>query len=950
MNQGTSRWLLLLIILLCPITFVAGQEATYFRMPAEAGPHDLVPGAIIFKLKPEAAPYAKSGHIEIEAFNNTLKSVGAAAPERVFPRHQTPAQKFHHSGQPLVDLSLIYEVNIRDDEQLEAAINAIYATGLVEYAQPRYIPRLFYTPNDPFIGSQYYLESIQAFDAWSISKGDTNIVIGITDTGIDLNHPDLIHAIKYNYDDPINGEDSDNDGFVDNFHGWDLGEGNNNPQYNHHPHGVHVSGIAAATADNGTGIAGTGFHSKLLPVKIDDEFGRLVMAYEGIVYAADQGAQVINCSWGGSLGAGQFGQDIVSYAALNRDAVVIAAAGNSDNQVPFYPASYENVMSVAATNINDVKWTGSSYGIMVDVAAPGANILSTWVNGTYVSSSGTSMAAPVVAGAAAILRDYFPDYSALQIAAQLKVTTDNIDTIPANASYQGLLGTGRINLYRALTETHHPYIRLTGHVMSSEDFAALEPGDEVELASFFQNLLAPTGNITATLTSASPHVQIDNPTVNLGPIGTNETVDNISDPFALTLLPSLPPSHEMVFTITFTNEQGEYAGRQRFRLLMNVDYVNISFNDITTTITSKGTLGYNYPNFGQGYGFVYNDGRSMLKCAGLILGSSSSKVVDNIYGAAENSFNQFFVSEQNARLQEEPHMADAEISGIFTDAQAEAFAMGLQVDYTVYFWEDEPNRKFLILEYHIINKSVISYPSFYAGFFADWVLRDNKNHRAAFDAVNRMGYAFSATGGYYTGIQLLTEGGLRHYAFDNQGFGSSIKISDGFTGFEKYTALRTNRLNAGVFDQDNDISTLMSSGPYNLLPNDTLTVAFAMLAGDHLADLQHSAQAAYRKYYGLDDDPTNTAPVAGESPGWLVAYPNPAREALSLQVKAPYSGAAVLKVSDLNGRTLLVKNISAEAGAKQSIKIDTSGFAPGRYILQLSGKGYSQAISFIRME
>jgi serine protease len=935
-----------LIFLVFLFFFVPDYSQGQFRMPADAEADDLLQGNIIFKMKPHTAPFLKSSAIDIKPFQEILDNIKAGVPSKIFPTHHSPVEKYHSSGLPLVDLSLIYQIEISAEVDLEAAINSIYASGLVEYAQPRFIPRLLYSPNDPMVGSQYYLQNIKAFEAWDISRGDTTIVIGIIDTGIDLGHPDLIDAIKYNYYDPINGEDSDNDGFIDNYHGWNLAENTNNTQWVANAHGVHVAGIAAANPDNGTGIAGVGFHSKVLPVKVDDEFGRLTRAYEGIVYAVDQGASVVNCSWGGTLGAGQFGQDIVNYAVLNKDAVVIAAAGNSNNQVPLFPASYNNVMSVAGTNINDHKWEHSSYGVFVDISAPGANVLSTWGNGGYLYGNGTSMAAPIVAGAAAILRAHFPEYTAQQIVAQLKVTTDKIDTLEANLPYQNLMGTGRLNMYNALTQTHFPYIQLTAHLTSADDFAAMEPNQVFNLASYFQNLLAPAGFIYATLSSDSPFVQIIEDQVPLGPINTLEIKDNSLNPFVVKLLPGLPSSHPVVFTVTFTNEYGDFAGKQRFSVLFNLDYVNVRMNDLSTTITSRGTLGYNYPNYSQGEGFVYKNGFSLIKNAGLIVGVSSSKIVDNIYGAAEGSFNQFLVSQQNAHISEHPGPGDITIKGSFTDANAGIHSLGIEVFYSVNLWNQAPDSKYIILEYDIVNSSGTSFNSLYAGFFADWMIRDIKTHRASFDPASRMGYAWSTSGGHYSGVALLSEGSMKHYAFDNNGFGGSIKINDGFTGFEKYTAMRSNRNFAGVFDQANDISTLVSAGPFFLASNDTLRIAFAMLAGDHFADLQASALRAFQKYIN-PDEPTDIKQI--ESSLLFNIFPNPVTSNLKLSFASSVKGNVAVSITDLKGRLLLFEVHNVWEPSSEII-LDVSSLAAGQYFINLNAREFRSSMPFIRVE
>ncbi|MBW6496908.1 MAG: S8 family peptidase [Bacteroidales bacterium] len=922
----------------------------FFSMPRGITPEDYQEGQIIFKLKEDLAPFAKSTQIDLPDIQSFKSNYQAEGLRKIFPRHQPPAQKFNRQGEPQIDLSLIYQLEIQDNHRLEEAINALYATGLVEYAEPRYLPRLLFVPNDPMIPQQYNLQRIQAFDAWEISRGDTSVVIAIVDTGNDRFHPDLIDAIAYNYNDTINGEDSDNDGFVDNFYGWDLGENNNDPQFNYSGHGVHVAGIAAASANNGTGIAGVGFHSRYMTVKVDDEFGRLTMSYEGIVYAADRGAKVINCSWGSTTGAGQFGRDIVDYATFNRDALVVAAAGNDNNLVPFYPATYERALSVAATNSSDLKWSGSTYNVFVDLAAPGATILSTFVNATYLNSSGTSMAAPAVAGAAAILRHHFPEYSARQIAAQLKVTTDNIDTLAGNETYAGYLGTGRLNMYRALTETHHSYVLLLDHLQDNESFGQYQAGANVFLASRFQNLLAASENISARLTSLSPMVTVQNPEISLGAMETGQIINNEADPFVLQLHQAVPASWEVYFMIEFFNANGDYAGRQFFNLVFNTDFVNLRVNKLQTTLTSRGTMGFNYPNYSQGLGLVYRSSRNMIRAAGLMAGLNTNKVVDNLYGATSGTFNQYFVPLQKIAFDQEPELADTELTGSFFDGNAGLSEIGLKMDYRAMLWEDAPGDKFLILEYHLVNQGSQALSNFYAGFFADWLSADPKNHRAAFDASTRMGYAYSVEGGNYSGISLLTPGEMRHYAFDNKGASGSINLSDGFTNFEKYNALRTNRNTAGVFDTENDISTLVSSGPHYLAAADTLVVAFAILAGDHLIDLRTSAETAYNRYHGLDQ--VSAGDLLGTQANRQIrrVYPNPFTEDLILEFVPQTTETFRFWLLDINGRPVWSKSIQGQAGQFKELRLNFPKLGPGSYLLQLQGQNALENIKLLRIE
>ncbi len=919
-----------------------------FKMPEEITDADYLEGHIIFKMKEETAPFLKSDEIQLERFQDFLKETGARDVKKMFPSHTPPAQKTHSSGLNYVDLSRIYYLTIPEDESLETAINRLYFTGLVEYAQPWYIPQLLYEPNDPFIGSQYYLNNIRAFDAWAIEQGDTNMVIAIIDTGIDLYHPDLIDDIAYNWDDPINESDDDNDGYIDNFYGWDFGLNDNYPQWDVNAHGVHVAGIAGAGTNNGTGMAGVGFKSRVLPIKISDADGRLVRAYEGIVYAADQGAQVINCSWGGPLSPGQFGQDIINYAVLNQDAVVVAAAGNSNNQVRIFPASFVNAISVAASDINDHKWGGSSFGKLVDITAPGANIFSTWPNGSYISSSGTSMAAPVVSGAAALLRSRYPHYNALQIAAKLKVTTDNIDTIAANQQYAGLLGTGRLNMYRALSENHHPYLMFVRLEHDMEHYQTFSPGETFEVGAEFINLLSTANNISAVLSTQSPHVEIISHQSHLGTVQSMATVNNFQNPFTIRIKETIPPSQEVMFTVEFLAGGNVFAGRESFSMTFNLDYLHLETRQLKTTVNSRGNIGFNFPDFNQGVGFLYanaNQNQTMIKCAGVIAGVSTSRVSDNIYGAVENSFTQSFYSLENARFADTPQLGDMEITGSFDDRNGGNFMVGLKMDYTIIAFEEAPLDKFIIMEYKMINESGENLPGFYAGYFADWIIQDVRNHRAAWDPEHQMGYAFSANGGNFTGLQLLNHTNVRHYAFDNQGFGGSLRINNGFTSFEKYTALKSNRESAGFFDKDNDISTLISAGPFNLLDGDTLTVAFALLAGDHLNDLQASAQLAYLIYHG---EYTSTEELTGLNPLELTAFPNPANDFITTKFYSPAAGETRISVYDMKARNVYSASFNAHDQGITSYTIDTASWPSGSYILQVSSGNTTQSLKVLK--
>lgn len=291
---------------------------------------------------------------------------------------------------------------------------------LIEHAHPNYLVEASFIPNDPFFPYQYNLTKINAPAAWDLNQSNPSIQIAIIDTGVQLNHPELSSKLLPGYD------------YVDYDNIPEDGNG----------HGTHVAGIAASITNNGVGIAGTAPLASIVPIRVLDNSGQGTIGNvgNGLVFAANNGVQVVNLSLGGPTGDA-FLQAAVQYA-WDRGAVIIAAAGNDNTSYPIVPASYPNVIAVASTNSSDLKSNFSNYGPWVDMAAPGDVILSTYLSGSYAYLSGTSMAAPQVAGVAALL------------AAQGKTNVQIRDALcfasdPVSGS--GIYWTyGRLNAYQSL--------------------------------------------------------------------------------------------------------------------------------------------------------------------------------------------------------------------------------------------------------------------------------------------------------------------------------------------------------------------------------------------------------------------------------------------------------------------------------------------------------------------
>ena len=590
-------------------------------------------GFLVIRIKDEFRSACSLNNINEPRLKEAFEMITAFGITKKYPRSIVPLESVNKFSQKLVDLSLIYQIQFSPVIKIEEAIKLIKSSGVVEYAEPLYNRKPNFTPNDPSAASQYQLTNISAYAAWDIWKGDTNVVIGIVDTGTDWDHPDLEANIKYNYADTIDGLDNDSDGFVDNYRGWDVSENDKNPMVVSQDHGSHVSGCAAAVTNNSVGVASPAFNCKFLPVKSScDNCSSLGEAYDGIVYAADHGANIINCSWGGG-GYSQFEQDIINYATFNKNALIVAAAGNSGNDLLHFPSSYENVISVGATDQSDSKADFSNYNWNLDVCAPGVSILATVYNDTYVRYDGTSMAAPIAAGCAAMIKSRFPSFNALQVGEQLRVTSDDIYSVSINDFYFGKLGKGRVNLYKAVTDSISPGVINKRNNVTDGKNNYFNAGDTISIVSLFENLLRPTVNLTCSLSTYSTDVQIIQDNFNAGALNTFDTISNYTNAYQFIVLPTTPIETKVEFIITLTD--GTWSDIFGFNVIVNVDtFINFSVNNVTTSIFSNSEIGFK--NKLKGLGFIYKND-SILYDMGLMVGAQGKQVSDNVRGGNGNN-------------------------------------------------------------------------------------------------------------------------------------------------------------------------------------------------------------------------------------------------------------------------------------------------------------------------
>ena len=447
------------ILLLAVLPFVTLAQQHHFSIHPNGD--EYISTIINLKVKDEFRSSCADNAIRIPEIAALFKTFVAISVEKKFPTIKPPTTTFNAEGKALADLSLIYRVNVPLGTDILAQAAKLSQLPYIQYAEPQFVSKSHYVPNDERLNaiSPYHYDNVKAYDAWDITLGDTNVVIGITETAIYNLHPDFVENIKYNYDDPPGNGDEDGDSYIDNYAGWDVVDNDNDPFRNGEIHGDAVTGIASATADNNLGYAGIGFKCKFIPVKVGDNSGVITHGYEGITYSVEQGSSIVNCSWGNKTFS-QVAQDVVTWTAVNNDVVLVASAGNENSEAMYYPASYEYVLSVTGVDASDIFEGGTntfSRNDSVDVSAPGINIYTTAYYGGNVLYSppqgGTSMAAPIVSGVAALVRSQFPCLRADEVIAKIKASADPIDGLALNAPYAGLIGTGRVNAHAAVSGT-----------------------------------------------------------------------------------------------------------------------------------------------------------------------------------------------------------------------------------------------------------------------------------------------------------------------------------------------------------------------------------------------------------------------------------------------------------------------------------------------------------------
>jgi subtilisin family serine protease len=384
----------------------------------------------------------------------------------------------------VLGLKLVEIVNCTN---LDYAIEIFRQQPEIQFAEKNYLIKIQNIPNDTYYGNLWGLNNtgkkdqsgnigkigadISAQKAWDITTGSETIIVAVIDTGVDINHPDLMNNIWTNPNEiPNNGIDDDNNGFIDDVNGWNFSE-NNNDVSDPEGHGTHCAGIIGAVGNNSLGVTGVNWNIQIMPIKLKDPW-TLYLEAQAVYYASNMGASVINCSYGDYNYS-----NIAKTAYESSSAIIICASGNetiNNDLKPSYPCNYNipNIVSVASTNNQDELSSFSNYGVKtVHLGAPGEDIYSTFPralihkgNLPYRYMSGTSMAAPYVSGVCALIKAVNPNLNNVQIKDVLLNSVDPLSSLNGK-----VLTGGRLNAYQAVLNAQNTVLSPFSTIQSEDE-------------------------------------------------------------------------------------------------------------------------------------------------------------------------------------------------------------------------------------------------------------------------------------------------------------------------------------------------------------------------------------------------------------------------------------------------------------------------------------------------
>lgn len=859
-------------------------------------------------------------------------------------------------------LSRWFELITDESIAPEVLSTILKKNDLVEAAEPRYKYSLCFTPNDSLYSQQYSLPLIHAPEAWDIQRCDSTMLVAVDDIGTDWTHIDLRNAIYINkgetgvdadgLDKRSNGVDDDGDGFIDDWHGWDFSGINNtapdNDPYPGREHGTHTGGIMAASGNNRAGVCGVAFGAKLLAIKCGDNGGQDVsFGYEGIIYAADMGSKVVNNSWGGNTRS-DVGQGIVNYATA-KNCVVVAASGNNGIFEDFFPASFDNVLSVSSVDEDGSLSSFSNRGTHVDVCAPGGGVLSTVPNNGYARLSGTSMASPTAAGAIALIRQKYPNFEPAQAIEQLRVTGGAVTNNP----FSEYTGGGLIDIAKAVGASAKHSARIVSVEIDDDDNDhQLTSSEGADIALSVRNYLDPIVNLQAQIEIVSGAEYISNftPFIQFGNANTLDLIQNVVGSFHLTVAPNAPPNKVITVRVKFSSKPSNYGPDiDYFSFTINRSYLDLNKNNLTVTVDSKGGIGYNDPRGNaQGSGFVWTNSppfilpqnKSVLSQAGLMIGIDTNHVVASAPGQYSDTYaDQDFKTTSAAHYISQPDRPNAiqEIETFYNDSIAAAdIQVGVSVRSRSYVFTEGTSSDAVVFDYMISKRvpenGIAPSDSTAIALFMDWDIgASGVANTTSVSSVDSSIFITKRIDPQYpiVGIKLISnipsQSSQNFYALENDGSNGSYQTYYGFPKRAKWFTMTTPRPAAGP----NDVSMIFGLKNVPLASSDSVQVTYVIALGGDENALKSSIDKTEQLWKGITlvhQIPASTFD--------LQCYPNPFSDIVHLNWINNNTQTSLITITDVLGRVVVSEQVMGN-----TVTLDLHSLSRGVYHLVLESNG-----------
>ncbi|TNE73822.1 T9SS type A sorting domain-containing protein [bacterium] len=850
-------------------------------------------------------------------------------------------------AQLVQELAKWYEIELPSGSNSEAIQAKIKKMEGVISVEPRRIRYTTVIPNDPLLSNltfDYYNKQ-NFYSAWDVEKANSAITIAIVDSGVDFTHTDLDGKKWINTNEIAgNGIDDDQNGWVDDVFGWDFWQSgdlggviveDNDPRGDASSHGTHVAGIAAAETNNGQGIAGAGYNASYMAIKAGGAPGNertIAFGYEGMLYAAINGADIINCSWGG-FGSSTYENDIVQ-TVLEMGSLIVAASGNDNEPDVYYPASYSGVLSVGSVTSINSKASYSNYGYKLDVMANGSSINSTVFNNQYALNTGTSMASPFVAGLAALVKAKHPDWKPEQIKNQIRVTATPVYS-SNQASYEGMLGRGLIHASAALGEVKPGFI-ISSYTLLNSNNDKIRPGENGTLTLNIKCVNPSAQNITLKIASHNNDVVFVSSEAVIPPKMLDDEIQllfpvSFSSDFNVNALPVISAS------FTGTNYFDEIYFQ--YDKLLYDEHIN----EIKFSVASDGTVGFVDINQGiGGVGFIPKnvDGafypeENILYSASLLLGLKTvvadRAVSDN---STENNFiptDYYTISDVNGYRK-----------GNGNSTVSYASFPDLKIRTNSYSTTDENYKHVVWVNYIISNPTPNTIDSLYVGYYVDFDINEYDKNSVLYNESNQTIITKSDNNQQFAGLTTLNQVNSA-IAIDNAYSGTdnevNFSIYDGFTKAEKWNALTQGLAKTSV--NNTDVSNMISSGPYRINSSDSISVGFLWSYATSLDDLTNYINNAKQNLLFSLTQPLNVSNE--EEPEFEVLgfeihgnYPNPFNPSTTIKFSLPKSSQVRVAVYNSLGRLIQRQSLEHMNSGNHSLQINLSNYSSGVYFVQVS--------------